>query len=201
MKLILCATLGLAAVACSSPPEPRFELGAAPSSFLGFPALSQEDMVVAQASFQPDHARTFEEDLVRAAGVIPVRLDVRLRGEGAEDRSILLNPDQWELALYLQDGTALRQINAEELAESLPKKPAQKVRDNRFITGPLNKEPTTGFVFFLLDPKDDFEVDGRSVVHTQGKTRNGLDLYQSLVSFRVTIDDVFYPFYVGIKPQ
>lgn len=201
MQRIAAAAL-LLGLACSSPPERVEDLGPAPQNVLGFPSISHEDMVNAKGSFDPQHAEIFGEDLVRKEGVVPVRLEVGLRGEGAEDRAILLNPDQWELTLYLQDGTALRQIDAEALAERLGKrKSAQKVRDNKFETGFLHTEETVGFVFFELGSKLEFAVKGREVTHDQGDTRRGLDLYESLVAFRVTIEDEPRPFYVGIKPQ
>ncbi len=186
---------------CSSLPEPEYDLGEAPQNFLGFPALSHENMVNAQATFEPEYAEIFDTDLVKRRGVIPVRLQIGLRGEGAEHRNILLNPDQWEITLYLQDGTALRPVDPEELAEMLGKKSAPKVRENKFRTGFLGTEGTSGFVYFQLSPKDEFTVRDRSLIHEKGDTSRGVDLYHSLVGFNVTIDDELHPFYVGIKPQ
>lgn len=197
---ILAACLALAC-ACSSPPDPKPDLGGPPASFPGFPGLAHEDMVNAQAAFEPNHAGLFGIDLLSERAIVPVRLEVGLRGEGAENRVILLNPDQWGLTLYLQDGTALRSVDPEELAGAVSKKIAQKVRDQRFKPGFLEKQTTSGFVFFALEPKGEFKVDGREIGHVRSGFVRGNDLYHSLVSFRVTIDDELRPFFVGIKPQ
>jgi hypothetical protein len=204
-----CARLGLPAavlaiaLACSSPPDKQPDLGPAPTIFDGFPSLASEDGISVAATYNPDHPRLFRMDLVREHSIIPVHVRVEQRQSAAEGRDVRLSQTEWNPVLFLQDGTAARLIGTEAVAE-LDEDSASIVREQAFRTDFVRTEPLEGYLFFKLEPVaagESFRIVGRKVVHRRKASFRELDLYHSMLSFSVTVDDELRPFYVGIMPR
>jgi len=124
---------------------------------------------------------------------------MQLRGEGQDSAQILIKPSRMKARLYLLDGTALRQVHADEAADRLKEKAAKRVRANAFKGGLLGPLPTEGFLFFALDPVEEFETKGRKLTHVHGGIGHRFDLTHSLLAFEVAVQDSSQEIYVGIQ--
>ena len=185
--------------ACSSTPERNPDLGGPPSGVRGFPSETLEDIVFSGAHFRADHAKQLRYNFLRNDKVIPVELEVKLHGEGADVAQYSLSQELWEPRLILQDGSVIHAIDIEALVEDLDDDDANVVRKKSFRPGLLDK-PRMGFVFFPLEPKRDYRVEDKQLHHKAGGVTRGLDIIGSLLVFRVSKGDVLDDFYVGIRP-
>lgn len=186
----------LATAACSSGPK---RLAATDNSLLGFPPLTAQDIVYAQARFE-DPQLTFGVDLLEENGILPIILTVQLRGQGQENAQILISPERMDLRLYLADGTPVRPVSAEAVAAVVDEQPAARVQERKFRGGLLSSSPTEGFVFFQLGADEFDDSRGATVLHAvEAGFRRALDVGHSLLAFNVTIQNTQQPFFVGIE--
>ena len=170
----------------------------ADSGFDGFPAQSLEGIVYAQASFDADYEETFHVDLIDR-GILPIHVNMQLRGEGQENAQILVRPGRMGARLYLLDGTVLEHVPADQITPSLKEKAAREVRRLAFQGGLLGSYAREGYLYFALVPEEDFDANGRSLVHTVDGIARSLDVTHSLFAFDVMVEDQATPFYVGIQ--
>jgi len=199
MKRLALLLLAALPFSCrSSEPALLLDHSAAVRGFEGFPPQALEGIVYARASFEENHRELFRQDLMRR-GILPVRLSMQLRGEGQDRAQILIKPGRMKARLYLLDGTALRQVHADEAVERLKEKAARRVRANAFKGGLLGPQPTEGFLFFALDPLEPFETKGRKLTHVHGGIGHRFDLTHSLLAFEVTVQDSSQEIHVGIQ--
>lgn len=189
----------LLVVACSSPPDGNPNLGGPPPNARGYPSETPEGIVFAAAHYRPDHASIFRFDLLRELGIVPVHLEVKLRGEGQETAQYLLSQELWEPRLILQDGTVIHATDVEDFVGELDEDDANRVRAEGFQPGLLDA-PRSGFVFFRLEPRAEFRVERDVVRHVTGGTTRGIDVTESLLVFKISKGDVPDDFYVGIRP-
>ena len=197
-SLRLLIALGLLGAGCNSLPAPNPDLGGPPESFNEYEASTEQNSVSVSAFFEPNYEDIFKFDLLKA-GVIPIKLSAVALDERAGLGKVRLKNSSWNPRLFLQDGTALRLMSIDEL-KPLSKEVFKAASKQRFTPGDLRKE-IEGFLFFKIEPKDAFRINGRELVHKRGATSRGVDLYHSLLSFIVTIEDESFPFFIGIKPQ
>jgi hypothetical protein len=190
--------LALIASGCKSLPAPNLNLGAAPQKFIGYEAATNQYYTSVTASFEPNYEDTFDYDLLDE-GIIPIELTAKALDERADLGEVWLKPNNWNPRLFLQDGTALRLMEIDELKD-VSTKVFKTASGIRFSPGDLRNE-ISGWLFFRLDPKSSFDVDGREITHRRGELSREIDLYHSLLSFTLTIKDETFPFYIGIKPQ
>ena len=173
--------------ACSSGPSKSDVLfHAEDTDFLGFAASNlHEGGFYSQASFDSVSEATFEQDLLEAADVIPIRATVSLNQAGGpggvnfEIKESLMDPK-----LYLQDGTALTRVSISEMRKRVKKKYLHHLKENRFEFGILSgtKPEDTGYIYFGLPP--DSSVDGSILLFSgqAGEVRS-VDIRRSLLSF------------------
>jgi hypothetical protein len=183
---------------CKSQPSPNFNLGEAPQKFTGYEAATNQYFTSVKASFEPNYEETFDYDLLDER-IIPIELTAQALDETAALGEVWLKPNSWNPQLFLQDGTALRLMEIDELKE-VSTKVFKTASDLRFSPGDLRNE-ITGWLFFKLEPEAAFQIDGRKITHKRGETTSEIDLYHSMLSFTLTIKDETFPFYIGIKPQ
>jgi len=182
--------------ACAS--EPELERYCDPPDFDGFPSSGSEGIVYVEARLDPGHASDLGTDLLEQ-GIVPVTLSIQLRGKGADERVIRLEPDRWDMRLYLPDGTVVPGVSAEKAARKLDEEHAPAVRKRAFLPSLIGTQPSQGYLYFALDSKR-FQVDGRALHHREKKTSRPLRLADSLLAFNVTDGDTVVPCYVGIRP-
>ena len=199
MKRLILITLALLPFSClGSKPRLLLDHSTLVHGFEGFPPQALEGIVYAQAAYDEDHAKTFRHDLMRK-GIIPVRLNMQLRGVGQENAQILIKPGRMNARLYLIDGTPLGQVRADDVADRLGERPARLVREHAFQGGLLGSQPTTGYLFFALEPLEEFKSKGRNLTHTQEGVAHRFDLAHSLLAFEVAIQNSSQEIYVGIQ--
>jgi len=193
--LVLAACL----LGCSSIPDPNPDLGGEPEEFNDFEAATGEYSINVEAEFDPGYRKLFGAELLEY-GIIAIRLKVKPYGAMAEGGLVRFLPSSWEPRLYLQDGTGLLSMDAEDLKE-ISEKTYQLAFEARFTPGNLEAEGEEGFLFFKVPNKQSFRFRDHTITHTRGKTTRAMDLYHSLLSFNVSIDGDSKPMYVGVKPQ
>lgn len=191
------AAAALSACGCSSSPKSE-GLYCDPPRFEGFPSSGSEDIVYVEARLDPEHENELGLDLLERR-IVPVKLSIRLRGAGATERLVRVEPDRWDARLYLLDGTVLPLVEGEKLARDLEEDQARKVRRGSFRPTLIDTEPVVGYVFFALDGKR-FQVDGRKVRHLEKGFARPLRLDDSLLAFNLTQGDRIEPYFVGIRP-
>jgi hypothetical protein len=202
MKAHWLVMVGALLASCASSGPTGSDLGGPPENFLAYPALSSEGIVNTKAeyAYPSDQKDAFRTILLEEVSIIPVRLTVSLGGMGAEDAQIRLTTESMNLRLYLQDGTSFPQVDLDTFQEDLDDDELTSVRRNKFNSGHLSKEETSGFVFFAIPPGDSFEITGNQLVHSQKGITRRLDIDRSLLAFDIIIDDHPQPFFVGIRP-
>ncbi len=203
MRSTLFASLALGLVAACATTENPFAtpsvLDAPPANFNGFPPQTLQGIVFASARWVPDHEELFGVDLISRAGVVPVAVTVRLRGQGQSEAQVLLNPERMDPELVLQDGTVLAAVGVEDVIARLPARYAATLRSRALKTGLVSANGEEGFLFFALEPQKSFDVDGTSVVHETEVGPRALSLVASLLTFGVVVDGAVKPFYVGLQ--
>lgn len=182
--------------ACAS--EPELLRYCDPPDFDGFPSSGSEGIVYVEARLDPSHASDLGTDLL-ARSIVPVKLSLQLRGKGAEERIIRLEPDRWDMRLYLPDGTVVAGVSAEKAARGLDEDDAPAVQKRAFQPTLIGTQPSEGYLYFALDPKR-FRVDGRACTHREQKFTRPLRLADSLLAFNLTDGDSVVPCFVGIRP-
>ena len=188
LLVLLAAT---SAAGCSSGPE--VDLYCAPPDFGGFPHFGSEDIICVEAQLDPNHASDLLEQ-----GIVPDKLTIQLLGKGAGERPILLEPDRWDMRLYLSDGTVVSAVNWDKVAPKLDEDIASKIQRRTFPTL-IGTQPSEGNLFFALDLKH-FQIDGRAAHHIDKQLSRPLNLVDSLLAFNATDGDTVVPCYVGIRP-
>lgn len=199
LRTLVAASL-LVLAGCGSVGVEGAEFGGPPRAHRDFPPQTLEGIVYAQARFT-DHATEFGADLIEEARVVPIRLKMQLRGRGANEAQILLNPARMGLRLVLPDGAVLAPVSLDDVAKVLDDDVAAKVRKAAFRGGLLHSDPTEGYLFFSLQPPTEFAMSGRVVRHAHQGVVRSLDVADSLLAFKIAIggDDTQSPFYVGIE--
>ncbi len=198
-KLLLLTATALLPLSClGSSSQLVLDHSRSVQSFEGFPPQALEGIVYAQAAFDENHAETFRHDLMRK-GIIPIHLGMQLRGEGQENAQILIKPDRMKARLYLIDGTALRQVHADDVADRVKERSARLIRDNAFKGGLLSAQANEGYLFFAFDPLDEFQAKGRKLTHVNQGISHHFDLAHSLMAFEVTVHNSSQEIYVGIQ--
>lgn len=197
---ICSALLLLVAGGCGGISVSGNEFGGPPKSFRGFPSLTLEGIVYAEARYT-DHAADLGIDLVEYERVLPILLQVRLRGQGADEAQIVLKPARMDLRLVLPDGTVLRPAYVDDIASRQDEEIGKRIRSRAFKGGLLEQEPTEGYVLFALQPAEQFEVSGREIRHVRDGVVRTFDLAKSLLAFDLSIgESTITPFYVGVQP-
>jgi hypothetical protein len=183
---------------CSSLPQPQPHLGGPPRSFSLYEASTTQYKVDASAKFEADYEDKFECDLLEE-GVVPIFFKIEALSESAKTGgNAKLQAGTWDPRLYLQDGSALRLMEVEEI-KGISSKAGKIASKERFSPENLRGE-LKGYLFFKIEPQGAFDLSGQTITHTVGSTSRDVNLYHSLLGFTVTIDDESYPFYIGIKP-
>ena len=171
-----------------------------PTASNGFVSNAQvPGLVIAEARWSP--GQKFDGlDVLDEEQLIAVFVKIGLPSKSADEQDVQLTPEQMEFRLQLQDGTVLDAISPESAVkgdEKLTTALVDKALQHGFLK--LSGGVKEGFVYFKLRPKDDFEVDGRDVVHVAGGgVRRELDLSRSLLSFQLTRGGQSTPFFIGV---
>jgi hypothetical protein len=197
---LLLVLSALAFASCSSVAVVGEELGGPPRDRRAYPPQTLEGIVYAQARYA-DHVAEFGQDLVEDAAVVPIRLRVQLRGQGAGEAQILLDPSRMNLRLVLADGAALQPVPFDDFAGVLDDEAAAAVRKLAFRGGLLEEQATEGYVFFALRPPAEFAMASRVVRHGDRGIVRSFDITSSLLAFDAAIGSGGQrrPFYVGIE--
>lgn len=202
MKSRVCASLLLSLVsACGSVSVEGTDLGAPPSSLRGFQPQNFAGIVYAEARYA-DHETALDVDLVDEEQTVPIQLKVQMQGRGAQEAQIMLNPRRMDLRLLLPDGTEIRSVDSDGVAERQDDDVATLIRDRAFRGGLLQQgKPSEGFLFFPLQPDAEFDIEGRVIKHLSGGIVRSFDLADSLLAFNLSIGAAgeVQPFYVGIQ--
>lgn len=190
-KLTTLAGLAFAlCAACSStgglPEEAR--LAAPPQLATGYAVNSQIGMVVAEARFVENPERTFGDDPVEEYGVVPISVRIGLRGQNAAHEGVYIDPAKMDFRLYLEDGTALAQIPASEVApddSDLSRALAKlelKAGDLMLLDDPDNK---AAWIYFRLPERRAFAMADEQIEHRSGSVTRTLAIERSLLRFRI----------------
>ncbi len=198
MPRVSLILLSLIAGACGAAGPTGTELGEPPIAFRGYRPMTTAGVIYAEANYT-DHASKLGIDLAYYEEVIPINLRVQKQGAGAADQQIVLSPRDMDLRLILADGTAIRPVDVDRLAGNQDEETAKKIRDNSFKGGLLDRDAKEGFVFFGLEPDEEFEIDGRTIRHGRGGVIRSFDLADSLLVFNLTNKSEKIPFYVGVQ--
>jgi hypothetical protein len=186
---------------CSSLPAPNPNLGGPPGLFTDFGASQEENSVTAHAKFETNAERVFDYDLLDE-GIVAIYLTAQAKSDEAEDGKVKIDENIWEPRLFLQDGTALEEVPVGDLKE-ISTAAYRVASENRFAPGFLGSkdEKIEGYLFFKLEVENAFEIDDKDAQHSKNGFSRGIDLYHSLLTFKVIILDESYPIFVGVKPQ
>lgn len=178
----------LALVAACSAPARGTVVGAPAdfSSFPGFPGQARSGAVWAEATLCSDQAAVLGQDLVRT-GLLPVVLRIGLR---ADDGAVHRLADDFDPHLYLQDGTVLERVPADEAAAAGGRNQALEERIARLALRPglLGDWETSAprFLFFRLPERA--RVDGDAILVPHGDHYRSLTLSDSLLALDLTHD-------------
>jgi hypothetical protein len=202
MKYPLSFALSLALstlCACGSDGPKGETLGRFGRDIEGFTSKTIDHDVYAEASYEPNYRAVFGYELLNKRNIIPVNLRVRLAPSFDGDDNIILTTEEMNLRLYLPDGTALAHVSAEDVANMVNRDDAAaKIRQLAFEGGLLNdNDYKQGYVYFSLQPENDFRIDRNRVDHGRNGVVRQLDLAGSLLAFNLTVDDKSRPFFVG----
>lgn len=202
MKTRLLLSLGsLALAGCGAVGVQGEEFGQPPRSFRVFSHQKLEGAVYAQASIK-DQVSAFGVDLVEAAGVVPIHLQVQLSGAGSGAAgNMLLGSGTMGLRLVLADGGVLKEVPLQDVVRAVDDEDVEKkLRALKFPGGLLTTTPMSGYVFFELAPPTEYAMVGRTVRHGRNGIVHSFDVADSLVSFDIDIGNgKKVPFFVGVE--
>jgi len=176
-----------------------------PRFFEGFPRGTLQEMpgvgasVYAEASFQRRHAETLGLDLTEK-GLLPIQLQIGLRGREQESAPVRLDPDQMDMRFYLPDGTVLPSVWADVAAKLTGNdRLRDKVRRQSLEPGVLPKYENASnalFVYFQLPKKA--VVEDQVLTLQSGKYGQAVDVSKGLLTFNVMFENKLKQFYVGV---
>lgn len=186
----MLAALLLQACGSSGPERSEVMFHAEDTDFLGFSSTNQHmGGFRALASFDSNTKQSFGQDLIDAAGVLPIHATIfwseaaSVPGVSFEIKESSMNPK-----LYLQDGTALTRVGVAEMRNRVSKKIRGGLDDMEFSYSGLslrNRDQDTGYIYFALPPES--TVDGSQLLFTglAGEVHS-VDIRRSLLSFNYT---------------
>ncbi len=188
----------LIAAGCASSGIEGADFGTAPAHLGGFPPQTFEGIVHASASFG-DHKQELGTDLLGGRLIVPVKLAVLLRGEGQDTAQIQATVRSMNLRLFLPDGTCVPSMSIDDVVAGTSQKSAERIRDKAFESHLLGGEAIEGYVFFGLEPRHEFEVDGHTIKHVRGGVLRTMRAADSLLSFHLEVNSLSQPFFVGLQ--
>lgn len=183
---VLAAFL-LQACGSSGPARSEVLFHAEATDFLGFHSTNQhEGGFRANASFDSNTRGSFGQDLISAAGVVPIKATIfwsepdSIPGVSFEIKESSMNPK-----LYLQDGTALTRVGIAQMRERVKKKLRGSLDQLEFSYSGLSpkiRPDDEGYIYFALPI--DSTVDGSQLLFTglAGEVHS-VDIRRSLLSF------------------
>lgn len=198
-RMLVCLS-ALTLAACGAVGVQGEEFGAAPRSFRVFSHQKLDGAVYAQASFK-DQTSDFGVDLVEAAGVVPIFLQVQLSGPAGAGTNMMLGSGSMGLRLVLADGGVLKEVPLQDVVRAVDDADVEKkLRELKFPGGLLTATPMGGYVFFALQPPTEYAMAGRSLRHGRQGIVHSFDVADSLVSFDIDIGNgKKIPFFVGVE--
>lgn len=186
----MLAALLLQACGSSGPARSEVLFHAEATDFLGFSSTNQhEGGFRAIASYDSNTSQSFGQDLVDAAGVLPIHATIfwsetdSIPGVSFEIKESSMNPK-----LYLQDGTALTRVGIAEMRNRVNKKLRGSLDQMEFSysgLSPTIRPEDKGYIYFALPP--DSAVDGDQLLFAglAGEVHS-VDIRRSLLSFSYT---------------
>ncbi len=205
MKLVINAVLAtglsvLAACASGRKSSEKDGLGDPPRSFADLPSIANDGVVYAQATFYTNHDAIFGKDLIVSQGIVPIALKLGVRGDGSSAADIRPSLEDMNLRLYLQDGTPLVPVSADQITTD-DRNAASIIQGEAFQGGLLDSwdKATERFVFFRLPDRKEYSAKDNSISRNDGDAARTLDLTKSLCAFNVTIQHEMHPFYLGLQ--
>ncbi len=195
----IAGALALAILSASCAGGSRGEVLSSPQGFPGYPKQAQEGPLWASAVYDTNSREFFDTDFV-ARGILPVAIQIGVRGDENRLLNARLSGSDIDPHLYLQDGTALPWLPAGQIDT-----PRKTLKDRitecalEFSLLPAWESAPEGFLFFAFDPKR-VEIDDTVILSRTGEIERELDLFQSLLGLTVTTEAGPVQIFVGLKP-
>ena len=171
---------------CGSSPK-GVDLGGPPIGAVYQSQVFSDGTFYVSAKFREDHERELRRNLIDDERILPIWLELEVQSSDQGDNR-RVNPEQWNMRLFLQDGTVLSHLSRATVTDRVGSSEVRARIEERDLEGGLigAGEKVEGFVFFEI-PDDDGYVflDRRRMARTSRGRSKTVELGRSLLAFEV----------------